>query len=161
MKKTKTIVHKGKFTMKWRIRSSFFTSSVQASLINRNSHYKVSFLSQKEGRRITRWIKNLVAKRMGPCKVNLHESSNLTASISKKLKQNFPCAQIFKSFLRNIYSFNFLDAIKIIKLSGITLLHRCNLSVQLLKATTSKKYKNMFPNSITKAVFKMHLKHFA
>ena len=139
-----------------------------------NSHYKVLFLSQKEGRRITRSINNLVAKRMGPCKVNLHESSNLTASISKKLRkiasmhqfffisqQNFPCAQIFKSFLRNLYSFNFLDAKKIIKLSGITLLHRCNLSVQLLKATTSNKYKNMFPSSITKAVFKMQLQHCA
>ena len=124
----------------------------RASFIDQpNSHYKVSFSSQKEGKRITRSIKNLVAKRMGPCKVNLHGSCNLTASISQKLRkiasthkffsisqQNFPCAQSFKSFLRNLYSFNLLDAKKIIKHKEITLLDQCNLSVKLLKATSNK-----------------------
>ena len=152
----------------------FFYLQLSSFIHQPNSHYKVSFLSKRRQKNYTINKESCCKEIMGRCKVNLHESSNLTASISKELRkiafmhqfffisqQNFPCAQIFKSFLQNLYSFNFLDAKKIIKLSGITLLHRCNLSVQLLKATTSKKYKNMFPNSITKAVFKMHLKHFA
>ena len=50
---------------------------------------------EKEGRRITQSIKNLVAKRMGPCEVNLHESCNLTALISKKLRKIASMHQFF------------------------------------------------------------------
>ena len=62
----------------------FFTSSVQALSINR---IHITFSSEKQGKRITRSIKNLVAKRMEPCPINLHESCNLTASISKKFRK--------------------------------------------------------------------------